>query len=464
MSDSRPSDPSPPAPAGEEDVGLKPELIASVAKALAAGDVASVERLIQSLHYADTADLLEGLASGDRHAFVEIIRDRFDPEVLPELDESVRDEIAEQLGTEVLAGAIAKLDSDDALYLIEGLEEGKRRQVLQKLPAALRKQLEEGLAFPERSAGRLMQRDFVAVPTFWTVGDTIDYLRESADLPEDFYDLFVVDAKHRPIGTVALNRLLRTKRPVKIGEIIEAEMKTVAVTMDQEDVAFLFKQHDLVSAPVVDHSGRLVGTVTVDDAVDVIEEEAEEDLMRLGGVSESDIHTPAIETARGRMRWLLVTLVNTVIASTVILQFTAAIDHIVALAVLMPIVAAMGGNAGMQVVTVTVRALATRALTPANAARVVVKEVSVGTLNGFVFAAIIGSGAGFWFDDAKLGGVLATAMVFNMVWAGFAGIAIPLAIDRFDLDPAVSAGPFLTTTTDVLGFFSFLGLATWLLL
>ncbi len=464
MSDNQPSDPSPPEPAGEDEVGLKPELIASVAEALAAGEVAVVEKLIQSLHYADTADLLEGLGPGDRHAFVEIIRDRFDPEVLPELDETVRDEVAEQLGTEVLAGAIARLDSDDALYLIEGLEEGKRRQVLQKIPAALRKQLEEGLAFPERSAGRLMQRDFVAVPTFWTVGDTIDYMRESADLPEDFYDLFVVDAKHRPIGTVALNRLLRTKRPLKIGEIIEADMKTVPVTMDQEDVAFLFKQHDLVSAPVVDHFGRLVGTVTVDDVVDVIEEEAEEDLMRLGGVSESDIHTPAMDTARGRIRWLLVTLINTVIASTVILQFTVAIDRIVALAVLMPIVAAMGGNAGMQVVTVTVRALATRALTPANAARVVVKELSVGALNGVVFAAIIGSGAGFWFDDAKLGGVLAASMVFNMVWAGFAGIAIPLAIDRFDLDPAVSAGPFLTTTTDVLGFFSFLGLATWLLL
>lgn len=451
-------------PTGEEEVGLKPELIGSVAEALAAGDIAAVERLARSLHYADTADLLEGLGPRDRHAFVEIIRDRFDPEVLPELDETVRDEVAEQLGTEVLAGAIARLDSDDALYLIEGLEEGKRRQVLQKIPAALRKQLEEGLAFPERSAGRLMQRDFVAVPTFWTVGDTIDYMRESADLPEEFYDLFVVDAKHRPIGTVALNRLLRTKRPVKIGEIIEAEMKAVPVTMDQEDVVFLFKRHDLVSAPVVDHFGRLVGTVTVDDVVDVIEEEAEEDLMRLGGVSESDIHTLAFDTARGRIRWLLVTLINTVIASTVILQFTAAIDRIVALAVLMPIVAAMGGNAGMQVVTVTVRALATRALTPANAARVVVKELSVGALNGVVFAAIIGSGAGFWFDDAKLGGVLAAAMVFNMVWAGFAGIAIPLAIDRFDLDPAVSAGPFLTTTTDVLGFFSFLGLATWLLL
>ncbi len=371
----------------------------------------------------------------------------------------------EMLGPKEVAQAFTELETDDAVDILEDLDEEAKQEILAAVPAEDRAILEEGLTYPEDSAGRLMQRDLVAVPSYWTVGETIDFLRASGDLPDDFYDLFIVDPRHTPIGRVPLSRAMRNKRAVKLTDIMETELRSIRVDMDQEEVAYMFRQYALVSAPVVDEADRLVGVITVDDVVHVIEEETEEDLMSLSGVGESDFHASALETAWRRMRWLFVTLINTIIAATVISQFDATIEQIVALAVLMPIVAAMGGNAGMQVVTVTVRALATRDLSPgSNIARAVGKEVMVNAMNAVIFAVIMGVVAGLWFHSQKLGLVLAAAMVFNMAWAGLAGTIIPIVLHRFDMDPAVSAGPFLTTTTDVLGFFSFLGLATMFLL
>ena len=299
---------------------------------------------------------------------------------------------------------------------------------------------------------------------FWTVGQTIDTMRETADLPDTFYEIFVVDPKHRPVGTVSLSRLLRNKRPVRVGDIMETDLKTIPAEMDQEEVAYVFDQYDLVSAPVVNAEDRLIGVVTVDDVVDVIQEEAEEDIMRLGGVVETDLYRAAFRTARGRATWLLVNLGTAILASVVIYQFDATIEQIVALAVLMPIVASMGGNAGTQTMTVAVRALATRELTASNALRIFGKEVLVGGFNGLVFAALIGLIAALWYDDIPLGGVIAAAMVVNMLVAGVSGMIIPLALARLKIDPATAAGVLLTTVTDVVGFFAFLGLAALFLL
>ena len=449
-----------------EELALGPsaELVSAIAEALDQGQNSEVATLVRDLGAADLADLIEQLDPDRRAKLVAALRPSFDPEVLPELGDAVRDEVAQQLGTEALARAIALLESDDALFLISSLEEGKQRQVLRTLPAALRALVEEGLTYPEDSAGRLMQRDAVVVPAFWSAGEVIDFMRETDDLPDEFHDLFVIDPRHRPVGRVGLNRLVRTKRPVLVSDIMERDIITVPAEMDQEEVAFLFRQHDLVSMPVVDPSQRLLGVITIDDVVDVIDAEAEEDLLRLAGVGETDIHAPVMETATRRVRWLIVTLINTCIASFVISHFETTIERMVALAVLMPTVAAMGGNAGMQAVTVTVRALATRQLTAANTLRVVGKELIVGGINGVVFAIILGGIAALWFSDQRLGLVLAAAMVFNMVWAGFAGTMMPLLIARYGADPAIAAGPLLTTTTDVLGFLSFLGLATLFLL
>ena len=392
-----------------------------------------------------------------------MLRPRFDPEILPELDDKVRDEVVEQLGTASLAAAIAGLKNDDALYLISSFGEGKQRQVMSAIPAALRARIEEGLAFPEDSAGRLMQRDVVAVPAFWTVGETIDYLRENEDLPEDFYDLFVVDPRHRPAGTVPLNRILRAKRPVHIADLMVSEGVTIPVNMDQEEVAYVFSQHNLVSAPVVDDSRRLVGAITVDDVVDVIHEEAEEDLMHLGGVREGDLYDAVVETGKSRFSWLFLNLATAILASVVIAFFADTIERIVMLAVLMPIVASMGGNAGTQTLTVAVRAIATKELTPANAWRVLGKEVLVGAFNGVLFAVLLGIIAWAWSGDPGIGVVIAAAMIVTMVVAGLAGTAIPLGLSRTGIDPAIASGVFLTTITDVIAFLAFLGLAAWFL-
>jgi magnesium transporter len=445
----------------EELYGPSEELLENVSAALAEGDIPQVEALIEDLHPADVADLIEHLEPEERQLFVQITRHVIEAETISHLDETVRDEVVEQLGPQALAEVVAELDTDDAVELLEDLEPEQQEQVLQSVPVEERMLLQQSLTFPEDSAGRLMQRELVAIPVHWTVGETIDFLRSEEELPDDFYDLFVVDETHKPVGSVPLSRVLRSPRATRLSELMETELRLVPAEMDQEAVAYLFRQYALVSAPVVDEAGRLIGVVTVDDVVRVIDEEAEEDLMKIVGASDTDFHAPPLIIAWQRVRWLVVTLINTMIAATVISQFQETIQHTVALAVLMPIVAAMGGNAGVQVITVTVRALATRDITPqSNLLRIVGKELIVGFLNALVFAAILGVIAAWWFGHVELGCVLAGAMIFNMVWAGMAGTLIPLAMDRLGLDPAIGAGPFLTTTTDVLGFFSFLGLAT----
>ena len=448
----------------EDLLGLNPDVIRDAIVALDSDDGAAILEILAPLHPAEVADLIEILHGPMRTQLVELLRTKFDPVVLTELDETVRDEVAEQLGTETLANAIAALDSDDALSLISTLEETKQRRVLHAISNALRSILEEGLAFPEDSAGRLMQREFVAVPTFWKVGEVIDFLRESDDLPDDFYDVFVVDPRHRLIGYVALNRILRTKRPVPVRDIMVGDFVSVPVEMDQEEVAYVFAQQDLVSAPVVDASDRLIGVITIDDIVDVIHQEAEEDIMRLGGVQGDDLYAAVIDTGKSRFTWLFVNLLTAIVASIVIGLFQGTIEQVVMLAVLMPIAASMGGNAGTQTLTVAVRALAMKELTPANALRVLSKEVLVGTFNGLLFAVIIGVIAWVWSGNIGIGVVMGVAMVITLIVAGLAGAAIPLGLSRTRFDPAIASGVFLTTITDVVAFLAFLGLGAWFLI
>jgi magnesium transporter len=451
----------------EDSFGLDPAFVEQVAEALRADDKARLRELVRDLHYADMADLLEHLDQEDRRILVENVREDFDPEVLPELDEQVRADVMMTLGFEDFAAALTELDSDDAIHIAGKLKESERAEVFARLPQATRMLIEQGLSYPEDSAGRLMQRELVAVPNYWTVGETIDYMRSAHNLPEKFYVVFVVDPRHRPQGLVELSRLLRSKRPERMKDLIEKDVEPILPDMDREDVAFLFKQRNLVTAPVVDKSGRLVGQITIDDVVDVIEEEAAEDILKMAGVGRSDVsslYSAIISTASSRFPWLAVNLVTAFLASGVVGQFEDSIEQLAALAVLMPIVAGMGGNAGTQTLATVVRALATREIDKTNAWRVVGKELFVGMINGLLFGVIVGISAGWWFDDVLLGIVIGIAMFANLTVAGTAGILIPLALDKLKADPAASGGVFLTTVTDVCGFFTFLGLATYILL
>jgi magnesium transporter len=441
--------------------GPSQELLQNIKAALAEADIPQVEALIEPLHPADVADLIEHLDPEERRLFLEITKHVIEAETISHLEDTLREEVVDQMEPEELAEMVSELDSDDAVEILENLDEERQQQVLDVIPQEDRLALEQGLTYPEDSAGRLMQRELVAVPLHWTVGQTIDHLRSAEDLPDDFYSLYVVDRLTKPLGSVPLSRAMRSPRDANLTDIMETELRLVPADMDQEAVAYLFRQYGLVSAPVVDEGGRLIGVVTVDDVVRVIDEEAEEDLLNIVGVGATDFHDPAHVTAFRRVQWLVVTLINTLIASVVISRFEGTIGQYPSLAVLMPITAAMGGNAGVQVITVTVRALATKEITPnSNVWRIIGKELLVGFMNACVFAAILGTLGGLWFGHIELGFILAGAMIFNMVWAGFAGTVIPLVMDRLGFDPATGAGPFLTTTTDCLGFFSFLGLAT----
>jgi magnesium transporter len=444
----------------DDSYGLLPEFVSQVHDALEAGDEDTVRDLVAPLHYADIADLIETLSQEDRDRFVRATKAAFNAEILPELDDAVRAEVIEELGFEDFAACLREVESDDAVYLAGQLEdEEERAAVLAKLPPELRSVIEQALALPEYSAGRLMQRELVAVPSYWTVGETIDYLRSGARLPDEFYQIFIVDPRHRPVGYVRLSSLLRSRRPVRLNQIMDPKGAEIPITMDQEEVAFIFRQQNLLSAPVVDASGRLVGRITVDDVVDVIDEEAEDDMFRLAGLSEGDLFSDVVDTVKSRITWLLVNLGTAVLASLVIGVFENTLQAVVALAVLMPIVASMGGNAGTQTLTIAVRALATKELTAANAGRIVGKELVIGLINGVLFAVLTGAVSWVWFGDGMIGVVIGAAMVINMIAAALAGIAIPLVLDRLKVDPAVSSGVFLTTVTDVVGFFAFLGLA-----
>ncbi len=448
----------------EDQEAMNRRRLEALRLALEENQAANVRVLTHGLRAPDLADIIELLEPDERVSLIQILGDDFDPEVMSELEESVRDQLAEALPNEVLARVLTELDTDDAAYVLESLDKEDQEDVLAQMPSSDRMALERNLEYPEETAGRLMQTGFVAVPPFWSVGQVIDHMRESADLPETFTDIFVVDPSYRVIGTIDLSRLLRTKRAVLVQQIMEADQHTVSATLDQEEMARQFERYDLKSAPVVDANKRLVGVVTVDDIVEVIEDETDEDLRRLSGVGDESIGDSVISTVRSRIVWLAINLCTAGVAAAVIKQFDASIEQMVALAVLMPIVASMGGNAGTQTMAVTVRALATRDLGPANRSRIILREAAVGLINGLTLGALLGPIVFLWFGIGTLGIVIAIALVINLFTAAVAGILVPLALDRLGFDPAVASATFVTTITDVIGFLAFLGLATLVLL
>lgn len=444
-----------------EDGSIRADFLAMVGAGIADRDVLALRQNVARLHESELGDLLEAIQPDQRMALVRLLGDHFDLTALTEVDEAIRLEIVDQMPNAQIAAAIGDLDSDDAVYILEDLDKEDREEILAQLPFTERVRLRRALDYPESSAGRRMQTEFVAVPPFWTVGQTIDYMRNEEDLPESFTQIFVIDPTFKLLGIIDLDRILRTKRQTRIETIMRETNYPIPADMDQEEAAQLFEQYDLLSAAVVDENGRLVGVLTIDDIVDVMQEEAEEDILRLGGVGDEELSDSIAETSKSRVPWLLVNLVTAFMAASVIGLFDATIQQIVALAVLMPIVAGMGGNAASQTMTVTVRALATRDLDIHNSWRIIRREAGVGLLNGVLFGVLIGVVAGLWFQDPNLGGIIATAMLINMMAAALAGIIIPLLLDRFGADPAVSSAVFVTTVTDITGFFAFLGLATW---
>ena len=424
----------------------------------------TLKNFINELHNADIAEIIQNLDKDTRLNFILKIRLYFDPEILTYLSESIREEIIDNLDIKQLASNAGELDVDDALDVIEDFEESDKEVFLDNISETERKLIQEGLTYPEDSAGRLMQREFVSLNSYLNVGDAIDFLRKNkSDLPEDFYEVYLLDNLNKIAGTVPLGRLMGSKRSTLLENIKNKNTRSIKVLTDQEEVAYQFNKYAMVSAPVLNDDNEIIGSITVDDVVDVIEEEREEDIFKLGGVGQADIYDAVIDTTKSRFSWLLVNLLTAVIASIVISFFQASIEKVVALAVLMPIVASMGGNAGTQTLTVSVRAIAVKELTPSNAIKIITKETFVGGINGIIFAIIIGFLSAYWFSDNLLGGVIATAMIINLIIAGMAGILIPLTLNKFNIDPALASGVILTTITDVFGFLSFLGLASILL-
>ena len=440
-------------------------LVSEISDALERQDVEGVRALAGNLKPADLADVLELLDADERVPLIVALGDDFDFDTISELNETVRDQVSEDLPNSLLARAVTELDSDDAAYVLDGLEDADREDVLKQVPLGDRAALMRNLEYPEETAGRIMQADVVAVAPFWNVGQVIDYMRVTEDLPDTFSEIYVVDPTYKVLGSLGLSRLLRTKREVSVSDIMQTDIAINKASEDQEEVARRFNRYDLYSAPVVDdETERLVGVVTVDDMVEVIQDEADEDILRLGGVGDESIMDTVLYATRSRFVWLFINLLTAILASFVIKMFDASIEQMVALAVLMPIVASMGGNAGTQTMTVAVRALGSRDLGPVNTVRVVWREAAIGLINGLLFAVILGVITLVWFGSGPLGLVIAAAMVFNHFAAALAGILIPIALDRMGYDPAIASGVFLTTVTDIVGFFAFLGLATvWLL-
>jgi len=445
----------------DEEGDIRPEFVAEISRAVQGGDAAFLREIVAELHEADLGNLIEALDPDERPRLVELTGADFDFSALNEVDDTVREEILEELEPETVAEGVRELESDDAVELLEGLDEEDQEEILEKLPPSERDALERSLEYPENSAGRRMQTEFIAVPPDWTVGQAIDYMRDTPDLPERFYEIYAVDAAKHWQGAVALDVLLRSRRPVQLAELIDEDRRRVSVLDDQEEVARMFGKYNLVAAPVVDTENRLVGVVTIDDVVDVIEEEADEDLKALGGVtSDEELSDNFWTIAKGRFSWLLVNLATAFLASSVLGLFEGQLEQMVALAVLAPIVASQGGNAATQTMTVAVRALATRELGSNNAFRVVMREGLVGLVNGLAFAVITGVAAVAWFRVPGLGVVIGLAMLCNLIAGALGGILIPMVLERVRADPAVASGTFVTTVTDVVGFFSFLGIAT----
>lgn len=448
-------------PLRTKDGSIRVAFVRQVARAIDAADTAALRGLVGDLHESDLGAVLEALDPDHRPRLVELLGIHFDFTALTEVDDSVREEILEELPPQTVAEGVRDIESDDAVAILEDMPKEERAEILDQLPPPERVALARSFDYPEDSAGRRMQTEFIAVPPAWDVGQAIDYMRETVELPEHFYELYVVDDARHFLGAVPLDRLLRSKRPVPISDLMEAERRRVHADEDQEEVARLFQRYDLVAAPVVDADDRLVGVVTFDDVVDVIEEEAEEDIKALGGVTSDEELSDSVWTiARGRFNWLLVNLATAFLASSVLGLFEGQLQKMVALAVLAPIVASQGGNATTQTMTVAVRALATQDLSDANARRVIMRELLVGLLNGIAFAIITGIAAYIWFRVPALGVVIGLAMICNLVAAALGGILIPLALHRLRVDPAVASSPFVTTVTDVVGFFSFLSIAT----
>ncbi|MCI5044666.1 MAG: magnesium transporter [Aquisalinus sp.] len=451
---------------------LNTEFIRAVDEAIDAGNEEEVCRLCEGLHPADLADLIEQLEQEDRRILVAILGDGFDANTLPELDEDVRDDIVEAMPTEQLAEAVAELDTDDAAFVLEDMAEEARAEVLAEVPVTERLALQAALDFEDETAGRLMQRDVFAAPSYWTVGQIIDRLRSAENLPDLFYEVYVIDPAFKPLGSVSLSRFLKAPRDTVVSDLLVTDdIRRIPVNLDQEEVAYMFEKYNLISAPVIDDGGRLVGMITVDDVMEIVHEESTEDMLALAGVEadQGGLSGSLVSTVRSRFSWLFINLFTAILASVVISFFDATIEQIVAVAILMPIVASMGGNAGTQTLTVAVRNLATKDLTASNAFRIVGRETAIAFINGIAFAILMGGLAGVWYGSIGGGGsaqagltlglVLAAAMIINMLCAGLSGILIPLGLQRAGADPAVSSAVFVTTVTDVIGFFAFLGLA-----
>lgn len=451
-------------PIYEDSGAIKAVFIFDIIDAITSGNADFLTSEIAQLHESELGDLLEALAPLERQKLVELTGKSFDLTSLTEVDEAIRLEIVDAMPNERIAEAFRDLDSDDAVFILEDMETSDQQEILSKIPALERVGLQRALEYPEDTAGRRMQTEFIAVPPFWSVGQTIDHLRENGDLPDRFNEIFAIEPTFKLAGTVELDKLLRSKRDIRIEEILSENLHPIPATTDQEEAAMVFERYDLLSAPVIDENGRLVGVLTIDDVVDVIHEEAEEDIKLLAGVGDEELSDSVLETAKSRFIWLLANLLTAVAASVVIGMFDATIEQMVALAVLMPIVASMGGNAGTQTMTVAVRALSTRDIDTYNAKRIVLRETLVGMINGAIFALLVGVIASIWFHNIELGAVIAVAMLINMVFAALAGILIPLGLHKLDIDPAIASSVFVTTVTDVVGFAAFLGLASWWLL
>lgn len=449
----------------DDDTALDTRRVARILDAVEAGNTAELTRLLEPLHAADVADLLEQISGEQRRNLLAMWSGEIDGDILSEISDSIREEVIESLPPEVVAEAMRDLDTDDVVDILEDLEEPAQEAILSTLDQADRVAVEQALAYPEYSAGRLMQREVVTAPEHWTVGEMIDHLRSVDWLPDQFYHVILVDPRMKPVSYVTLGRLLSARRDVGLKDIVEDSFRTIEASDAEADVAYLFNQYHLISCPVVDVHGRLVGVITIDDAMNVLDEEHQEDMLRMAGVSDdANVADGVFETLRGRLPWLFVNLLTANLAAFVISRFEATISAIVILAVLMPIVASMGGNAGTQSLTVAVRALATRDLTSSNALRVVKREAMVGLLNGAVFAVLMGLVGWLVFGWAALGLVLAMAMIINLLVAALAGVVVPLTMNKLGADPALASGTFVTTVTDVVGFFAFLGLASWMLL
>lgn len=445
---------------GAIDAGL----VEQVSQALVLSDLTTLRGVVGDMHEADLGALLEALEPDERPRLISLLGSDFDFTALTEVDDTIREEILEELSAQTVAEGVRDLDTDDAVYILEDLDEADKQEVLDRLTPAERIVLQQGLDYPEGSAGRRMQSEILAVPAFWSVGQTIDHLRETENLPERFFEILVADPAHHFVGSVPLDRLLRTKRPVAVAELVDEDSRAVRATDDIEDAARIFQRYNLIAAPVIDDSGRLVGVLTIDDIVDVIEAAADDDVKQLGGVdADEELSDPVREIARSRFRWLFVNLLTAFLAAGVMSLFEAQLSQVVALAILAPIVASQGGNAATQTMTVAVRALATRELGGWNLRRFFTREIVVALINGCAFALITGVVAAFWFGNPALGGVIGVAMIVNLLAAAIAGASIPVLLDRFEIDPAIASGTFVTTVTDVVGFFAFLGIATlWL--